>query len=107
VFALVSVNLLLSGLSNLQGAALAAAIIESLPRSVRGRTFGLVYALPVTVLGGTTQLFVTWLLKVTGTPMSLAWYLTAVQVVGLLAILALPESSPNKRHVTTLNPAPA
>jgi MFS family permease len=107
VFALVSVNLLLSGLNNIQGAALNAAIIESLPRAARSRGFGLVYALPVTLLGGTTQLFVTWLLKVTGTPMSLAWYLTGVQAVGLLAIIALPESAPHKRRAAALQPVAA
>jgi MFS family permease len=107
VFALVCVNLLLSGLSSIQSAALGAAIIESLPRAVRSRAFGLVYALPVTLLGGTTQLLVTWLLKTTGTPMSLAWYLTGVQAVGLLAIIALPESAPHKRRAAALQPAPA
>jgi MHS family citrate/tricarballylate:H+ symporter-like MFS transporter len=107
VFALISVNLLLSGLSNLQTGALYAAITESLPRAKRGRTFALVYALPVTVLGGTTQLFVTWLLKTTGTPMSLAWYLAGVQLVGLAAIVALPESAPKKRRLAELKPVRA
>jgi hypothetical protein len=48
------------------------------------------------VFGGTTQLFVTWLMRVTGTPMSLAWFLTAVNLVGLAAMMFLPESAPGR-----------
>ena len=107
VFALICVNLVLSGLSNLQTGALYAAIGESLPRRMRGRAFSLIYALPVALLGGTTQVFVTWLLKATGAPMSLAWYLTGVQLIGLLAIIALPESAPAKRHAARLAASPA
>lgn len=98
LLALVTVNLVLSGLANLQNGAIYAAISESLPRHVRSRGFALIYALPVTLLGGSTQLFITWLLKVTGSPMSVAWYLTAIQVVGLIAMLALPESAPHLRR---------
>jgi MFS family permease len=98
VVVLICVNMLLNGVANLMNGATYAAIAESLPRATRGRAFSLVYALPVTVLGGTTQLFVTWLLKATGAPISLAWYLTAVQLVGLAAVAALPESAPGRRR---------
>jgi MFS family permease len=98
VIVLIGVNMLLNGVANLMNGATYAAIAESLPRATRGRAFSLVYALPVTVLGGTTQLFVTWLLKATGAPISLAWYLTGVQLVGLAAVAALPESAPGRRR---------
>jgi MFS family permease len=98
VIVLICVNLLLNGIANLQNGPTYAAIAESLPRRIRGRAFALVYAAPVTLLGGTTQLFVTWLLKVTGAPMSLAWYLAGVQLIGLAAIVALPESAPRQRR---------
>ncbi len=71
-----------------------AAISEGLPAKVRARGFALVYALPVAVLGGTTQLVVTWLIEVTGTPMALAWYLTGVSLVGLTAMVLLRETAP-------------
>lgn len=86
--------LMLSILSTPQYAGVYAAINESLPRAVRARAFALVYSIPVTVLGGTTQLFVTWLLHVTGNPKSLAWYLTGVSVIGLIAMILMHETSP-------------
>ncbi|HEX7711431.1 MAG TPA: MFS transporter [Sphingomonadaceae bacterium] len=88
--------LLVSILSTPQYAAVYATINESLPRAVRARAFALVYSLPVTILGGTTQPFVTWLLHVTGNPMALAWYLTGVSAIGLVAMWLMHETSP--RH---------
>ena len=62
----------------------------------RARAFALIYALPVAILGGSTQLVVTWLLEVTQSPMSIAWYLTGVSLIGFFAMLALKESAPIK-----------
>jgi hypothetical protein len=39
------------------------------------RRHAVAYALAVTVFGGTAQLVVTWLIRVTGDPLSPAWYL--------------------------------
>jgi hypothetical protein len=39
---------------------------------------------------------VTWLLHVTGEPMALAWYLTAISAIGLLAMIGMRESAPVK-----------
>lgn len=96
VASLVSTNLLLGGLSAITASALYAAVIESLAPLQRSRAFALIYAVPIAVFGGTTQLFVTWLMRVTGTPMSLAWFLTAVNLVGLAAMMLLPESAPGR-----------
>ncbi|MBO0749733.1 MAG: MFS transporter, partial [Porphyrobacter sp.] len=71
-----------------------AAITENIPKEVRARAFALVYAIPVAAFGGTTQLVVTWLLHVTGAPMAIAWYLTAISVLGLFAMIAMRESAP-------------
>jgi MHS family citrate/tricarballylate:H+ symporter-like MFS transporter len=98
-FAFVTGVVILSTLSNAQYAGVYAAINESLPRAVRARAFALVYSLPVTILGGTTQPFVAWLLHVTGKPIALAWYLTGVSVVGLVAMMLMHETSP--RHKLT------
>jgi MFS transporter, MHS family, citrate/tricarballylate:H+ symporter len=76
-----------------------AAISESLPRQSRARGFALIYALPVTFLGGTTQLVVTWLLKVTGDPMAIAWYLAAVSATGLAAMMLMQETAPVRRRL--------
>jgi len=70
------------------------AVSESLPRHMRSRAFALVYTIPVTTMGGTTQLNLAWLLHHTGNPAVLAWYLMAVACMGLAAMLFLPETAP-------------
>ena len=90
----IGANLLLSLFSSIGSGAIYAAISESLPPAIRARTFALVYSVPVALFGGTTQLVVTWLLHVTGNPMAIAWYLTAVTLVGLVAMGLMIESAP-------------
>ncbi len=92
----IGANLLLSFTQNYTYGAVYAAISESIPKIVRARVFALVYAVPVTFLGGSTQLVVTWLLHVTGSPMSIAWYLTGIALIGFGAMYALKESAPVK-----------
>ena len=92
----IGANLILGILSSLQYSSAYAAITEALPREVRARAFALVYSIPVAAFGGTTQLVVTWLLKVTGAPMAIAWYLTAINFIGLLAMWGMRESAPVK-----------
>lgn len=72
------------------------AIIESLPKSGRSRGFALIYSVPVTVFGGTTQLVVTWLIKLTGSDMMVAWYPVAGLALAGIATLWLRESAPRK-----------
>jgi len=71
-------------------------IAESLPKARRARQFALIYAVPVALLGGSTQLFVTWLLHVTDTPMAVAWLRVAAVALGLLAVSLLRESAPKR-----------
>ena len=92
----IGANLILSFVSGYMYGAVYAAISESIPKAVRARAFALVYALPVAILGGSTQLVVTWILEVTGNPMSIAWYLTGVSLIGFAAMYALKESAPVK-----------
>lgn len=92
----IGANLILSAVCNFVYGSVYAAISESLPREVRARVFALVYAIPVAVFGGTTQLVVTWLLEVTGEPIAIAWYLTGVTLIGLAGMHQLRESAPVK-----------
>ena len=94
--AFIGANVILSVLATSQYSAIYAAISESLPARVRARAFALVYSVPVAVFGGSTQLVVTWLLHITGNPMSIAWYLTAIVAIGLMAMMAFRESAPVK-----------
>ena len=50
------------------------ALAESLPKNIRGRTLGTVYACSIAAFGGTTSLVVTWLIHITGNPMAPGWY---------------------------------
>ncbi len=63
---------------------------------MRGGTISTVYALAVAIFGGTTQLLITWLIHVTGSPMAPVWYLLVASAVGLGAKLLIPESAPAK-----------
>lgn len=92
-----AMNLLLGFCNNVNAPALYAALAESLPPENRTRGFALIYSLPVTILGGSTQLFVTWLIKTTGTVMAVAWYTTGIALIGITAALLLPESAPIRR----------
>jgi MHS family citrate/tricarballylate:H+ symporter-like MFS transporter len=92
----IGANLILAFAQTFLSGVVYATIGESIPKEVRARAFALIYALPVAILGGSTQLVVTWLLKLTGSPMSLGWYLTAIALIGLAAMYALKESAPVK-----------
>jgi MFS family permease len=91
-------NLIIAVPLHLGAAALYCAIVENVPKAVRVRAFALTYSFSVAIFGGTTQLFVTWLLKITGAPMSIAWYCAAIQVVGALVAMAMPETAPTHRR---------
>jgi MFS family permease len=67
-------------------------IPESLPKSVRSSGFAVAYALAVTVFGGTAQIVVTWLIKVTGDPLSPAWYLIVSGIIGIAAMMMMAET---------------
>jgi MFS family permease len=101
----VTANVLLAACCFMSNGPAYAAISEALPRAVRARGFALIYSLPVTVLGGSTQLVVTWLLKVTGNPMAIAWYLCGVSLIGVLAMVLIRETAPALR--ARLSPAVA
>ena len=86
----------LTFVSNFTGGAFFAALSESLPKTIRGGGFALVYALSISALGGTTQLIVTWLIHVTGNPIAPAWYLIGATALGQIAMMLMPESAPAK-----------
>jgi len=71
-----------------------AALTECLPRSIRGSTFGTIYAVSIAIFGGSAQLIVTWLIHVTGNPLAPAWYLIASGLCGLVAVALMPETAP-------------
>jgi MFS family permease len=71
-----------------------AALTESLPRNIRGRIFGTIYAVSIAIFGGSAQLIVTWLIRQTQSPLAPAWYLIASGICGLFAVALMPETAP-------------
>jgi MFS transporter, MHS family, citrate/tricarballylate:H+ symporter len=93
-FAFILTMTVLNGASNFFQGSFYAALAESLPKSIRGSGFGVVYSVAIATFGGTTQLVVTWLIHVTGSPMAPAWYLLGATALGQIALMLISESAP-------------
>jgi len=78
----------------LLAASVVTSLAESMPVSLRAGGLGIVYALAISGFGGTAQFVVTWLIAETGSPLAPAWYMTAAVLLGLLGVVAMPESAP-------------
>ncbi len=65
---------------------------ELLPPRVRATGFAVSYAVGVSIFGGSTQLLIAWLIKVTGNPAAPAWYVILTSLVTIGAVFALPET---------------
>ncbi|HEY0746134.1 MAG TPA: MFS transporter [Steroidobacteraceae bacterium] len=72
------------------------AITEALPHRVRSAALGILYALSISIFGGSTQFIVAWLTRLTGNPLAPAWYMIGGVLVGLLALGVMPETAPIK-----------
>jgi MFS transporter, MHS family, citrate/tricarballylate:H+ symporter len=70
------------------------AITESLPQRARAGMLGTVYAVEAAVFGSLTQLAVAWLTGTTRNALVPAWVMTVATLLGLAAMIALPESAP-------------
>ena len=90
--AVYAVTFLLSALSSVDAAAVIVAIPESLPRAVRSAGLSIVYALAVSIFGGSTNYVVNKLVAVSGDKLMPAYYLAAFSVVGTVAALMMPET---------------
>lgn len=72
------------------------AITEALPHRVRSAALGILYAVAISIFGGSTQFIVAWLTRLTGNPLTPAWYMIGGVIVGLLALGVMPETAPIK-----------
>ena len=72
------------------------AVTEALPRSLRAGAVALVYALALSVFGGSTQFIIRWMIQTTGDPLSPAYYLTGFAVVALAAMAGFTETAPGR-----------
>lgn len=72
------------------------AITEALPHRVRSAALGILYAAAISIFGGSTQFIVAWITRLTGNPLTPAWYMIGGVIVGLLALGVMPETAPIK-----------
>jgi hypothetical protein len=86
----------LASSSTLAGTTALVAITESLPRHVRAAGFGLIYAVSISLFGGSTQFMAAWFTRLTGNPLTPAWYMIGAVVLGLIALMYLRETAPVK-----------
>jgi MFS family permease len=75
------------------------AVTESLPRRIRSGALAMIYAIAISIFGGTTQFVITWIIAKTGSPLAPAWYLMAALVIGLTAAIMMRETAPAKTGV--------
>ena len=94
--ALLTVSAVLNGIQTLSSATIIVAITESLPKRVRSGAVALIYALAISVFGGSTQFLVAWSIRATGNPLAPAWYMLGAVTIGLIAMTQLPETAPAK-----------
>ena len=92
---LLGVTAILTSVASLSSVLLVV-IPESMPKAVRSAGLSVACSLAVTIFGGTAQPIVTWLIHVTDDPVSPAWYLVLASIVGLVAVLMLPETKDKK-----------
>ena len=102
-WALFGATALLGALTAISSSSSLVAITESLPRKVRSGTLALVYALAISVFGGTAQFNVAGLTALTHNPLAPAWYMAVGVAVGLAAMLAMRETAPVKTGVDAAN----
>lgn len=70
---------------------------EVFPQQVRGVAVSFAYAMTVTLFGSTTQFVVAALIGATGSAMTPSFYLVATTAMSLVAMVLLPETSPEHR----------
>ncbi|MGJ8525004.1 Proline/betaine transporter [Halomonadaceae bacterium LMG 33818] len=93
-FVLISV---LTALQCISGSGLLVALCESFPRPLRSTGFSIVYALGITLFGGTAQFVFSWLSDVMGTAIAPAYYLVVTNLVCMGATVWLYSGRGSKK----------
>jgi MHS family citrate/tricarballylate:H+ symporter-like MFS transporter len=70
-----------------------------LPRRVRSGGIAIIYALAISVFGGSAQFLIAWLIRATGNPLAPAWYMFCGVVIGIIVLFQLPETAPIKTYL--------
>jgi MFS family permease len=95
---IVTLNMLLNFIFSVGLGAAYAFLTEAFPRSVRSSGLGILYALGVTIFGGTTQFVVAWLIDWTKDPMVPAWYQMIANVAAIIGVMLLMPHAEVRRE---------
>ena len=95
---LLLVTMTVTLLTGMSGASSLVAIPEMMPIALRATGVSLIYAIGVTLFGGTAQFVLTWLIEHFGA-VSPAYYVVVTSVFSIIAMLMMPET----RHVNVKN----
>jgi MFS family permease len=91
---IIAINMLLNFIFSLGIGAIYAFLPEAFPKSVRSSGLAILYALSVTIFGGTTQFIVAWLIDWVKDPLVPAWYqiiANVASIVGVMLLMPHPE----------------
>jgi hypothetical protein len=71
-------------------------ITEDFPARIRSGALAIVYALAISIFGGSTQFMVAWLTGITSNPLAPAWYMAGAALIGVVAMAFARETAPSK-----------
>jgi len=94
--ALLGAAMLMATLLALSLPAMFVSLMENLPAATRSGGIGTLYALAISIFGGTAQFVVAALITVTGSPLMPAWYMAGALFLGLIALAGMRETAPVK-----------
>jgi MFS family permease len=90
---IVAINMVLNFTFGIGIGSMYAFLAEAFPQSVRSSGLGVVYALGVTIFGGSTQFVVAWLIDATKDPMMPAWYQIAANIAAIAGVILMTPHS--------------
>ena len=96
--AVYSATALMAALAGIAAPPILTAITEALPQQVRAGALATIYALALSVFGGSTQFAVAWLIGVTGNRLVPGWYMMVALIFGLGAMFMMRETRPGARR---------
>ena len=76
--------------------AIMSSLAESLPQQMRSGGIGIIYAVTISIFGGTASFVVAWLTEFSRSPLAPGWYMSAALVLGLAGIAGMRETAPVK-----------
>jgi MFS family permease len=74
------------------------ALTEGFPPHRRSMAVASLYAIAISLFGGSTQFIVAWLIQRTGDPLMPAYYRAGASAVGLVGAILLAETAPSRRR---------